>query len=161
MLFRQHTAQWLKRASFLFRCSVSESIFPKLGIAICTKNLPSYRPLKWSLTHTYRKVASRSTSWLVALPRIFRLFMKGKYDAYVLWPLDKKVQNWIVDRSTACNFTVLDEAKIDNFLIFMAIHFLFALPMKILKKNQKQDAMAKLHKNSVLSWHPNLPKSRR
>ena len=33
---------------------------------------------------TYRKVASRSTSRLVARPRIFRLFMKGKFDAYVL-----------------------------------------------------------------------------
>ena len=27
--------------------------------------------------------------------------MKGKFDAYVLWPL-----NWIVDQSTACDFTV-------------------------------------------------------
>ena len=32
--------------------------------------------------------------------------MKGKFDAYVLWPLDKMVQNWIVVRSTARNFTV-------------------------------------------------------
>ena len=32
----------------------------------------------------YRKVASRSTSRLIAPPRIFRLFMKGKLDAYVL-----------------------------------------------------------------------------
>ena len=31
----------------------------------------------------YRKVASRSTSQLVAHPRIFRLFIKGKFDAYV------------------------------------------------------------------------------
>ena len=29
-----------------------------------------------------------STSWLVAHLRIFRLFMKGKFDAYVLWTLD-------------------------------------------------------------------------
>ena len=35
----------------------------------------------------YRKVASRSTSRLVARPGIFRLFMKGKFDPYVLWPL--------------------------------------------------------------------------
>ena len=38
--------------------------------------------------------------------------MKGKFDAYVLWPLAKKLQNWIVDRSTARDFTVdvtLDE----------------------------------------------------
>ena len=27
--------------------------------------------------------------------------MKGKFDAYVLWPLAQKVQNWIVDWATA------------------------------------------------------------
>ena len=32
--------------------------------------------------------------------------MKGKFDAYVLWPLAKKFQNWIVDWSTARDFTV-------------------------------------------------------
>ena len=32
----------------------------------------------------YLKVTSRSTSRLVAHPRIFRLFMKEKFDAYVL-----------------------------------------------------------------------------
>ena len=32
--------------------------------------------------------------------------MKGKFDAYVLWPLAKKFQNWIIDRSTARDFTV-------------------------------------------------------
>ena len=35
----------------------------------------------------YRKVASRNMSRLVARPRIFRPFMKGKFDPYVLWPL--------------------------------------------------------------------------
>ena len=38
--------------------------------------------------------------------------MKGNFDAYVLWPLDKMVQNWI-DRSTACNFTV---SKIETWI---------------------------------------------
>jgi hypothetical protein len=38
--------------------------------------------------------------------QIFRRLMKGKFDAYVLWPLAKKFQNWIVDRSTARDFTV-------------------------------------------------------
>jgi hypothetical protein len=33
---------------------------------------------------TYRKVASSRLSWLVAHLRIFRLFMKGKFDGYVL-----------------------------------------------------------------------------
>ena len=47
-------------------------------------------------------------SWLVAVAhsRILRLFMKGKFDAYILWPLAKGVQNWIVDWSTARNFMV-------------------------------------------------------
>ena len=49
----------------------------------------------------YRKVASSRLSWLVALPRIFRRLMKGKFDA-----LAKKLQKWIVDRSTARDFTV-------------------------------------------------------
>ena len=34
--------------------------------------------------------------------------MKGKFNAYVLWPFAKKFQNWIVDRYTARNFMVLD-----------------------------------------------------
>ena len=32
--------------------------------------------------------------------------MKGKFEAYVLRPLAKRVQNWIVDQSTARDFTV-------------------------------------------------------
>ena len=32
--------------------------------------------------------------------------MKRNFDAYVLWPSDNKVQNWIIDQSTTCNFTV-------------------------------------------------------
>ena len=36
---------------------------------------------------------SYSIETLVAQPSIFRLFMKGKFDAYVLWPLAQKVQN--------------------------------------------------------------------
>ena len=56
---------------------------------------------------TYRKVASSRMSRLVAHSRIFRLFVKGKNDAYVLWPLAKRVQNRIVNRSTTRDFTVL------------------------------------------------------
>ena len=43
------------------------------------------------LNTSYRKVASSRLSWLVAHFHIFRLFMKGKFDAYV--PLAKRVQN--------------------------------------------------------------------
>ena len=57
--------------------------------------------------YTYRKVASSRLSRLVAHSRIFRRLMKGKFEAYVLWPLAKKFQNWIVDQSTARDFTVI------------------------------------------------------
>ena len=60
----------------------------------------------------YRRVATSRLSQLVAHSRIFRLFIKRKFDAYVLWPLAKIVQNWIVDRPTASNFTVPYEAPI-------------------------------------------------
>ena len=53
-----------------------------------------------------RKVERSRLSWFVAHLRIFKLLMKGKFDAYVLWPLSTRVQNWIVDGSSACDFTV-------------------------------------------------------
>ena len=59
-----------------------------------------------SLLFAYRKVASSGLSRLVAQLRIFRLFMKGKFDGYVLWFLAQRVQNWIVDQFTARDFTV-------------------------------------------------------
>ena len=55
---------------------------------------------------SYRKVASSSLSRLVARFQIFRRLMKGIFDPYVLWPLAKKFQTWIVDRSNSCDFTV-------------------------------------------------------
>ena len=41
--------------------------------------------------------------------------MKGKFDAYVLWPLAKKFQTWIVDLSTAHNFTVAQAQEWQDF----------------------------------------------
>ena len=55
----------------------------------------------------YRKVANSNLSQLVACFQIFIRLMKGKFDAYVLWPLAKNFQNWIVDRSTGRDFTVI------------------------------------------------------
>ena len=52
----------------------------------------------WLSGNKYRKVASNWLSRFVAHPRIFRLFMKRNFDAYILWPLDKKAQNWISSR---------------------------------------------------------------
>ena len=43
--------------------------------------------------------------------------MNGKFDAYVVWPLAKKFQNWIVDWSTARNYMVF------NFAIMCYFHF--------------------------------------
>ena len=47
--------------------------------------------------------------------------MKGKFDAYLLCPLAKKFQNWIVDWSTARDFTVLGWAF--NFTSFLNLIF--------------------------------------
>ena len=65
--------------------------------------------------NTYRKVANSSLSRLVAHFQIFRRFMKGKFDAYVLWPLAKKFQTWIVDRSTARDFMVCKYVRTKKF----------------------------------------------
>ena len=51
------------------------------------------------LPNMYRKVTNRSLSRLVAHFQIFRRLMKGKFDAYVLWTLAIKFQNWIADCS--------------------------------------------------------------
>ena len=72
---------------------------------------------KWAvmkISKEYRKVTNSSLSRLVARFQTFRRLMKGKFDAYVLWPLAKKLQNWIVDRSTARDFTV----GMKNFFVF-------------------------------------------
>ena len=62
---------------------------------------------KYATNFINHKVASSSLSRLVAHFQIFRRLMKEKFDAYVLWPLAKKFQNWIVDRCTARDFTVV------------------------------------------------------
>ena len=41
--------------------------------------------------------------------------MKGGFDAFELWPLYKMVQNWLVDRSTAPNFTLCKIRVFDRF----------------------------------------------
>ena len=52
--------------------------------------LASHESMSETYPTIYRKVASSRLSWLVAHFRIFRLFMKGKFHAYVLWPFGKK-----------------------------------------------------------------------
>ena len=71
-------------------------------VAAVVEDVSIYK-LQWFLY--YRKVTT--SSLLVAYFQIFRRLMKGKFDAYVQWPLAKKFQNWIVDRSTDRDFTVV------------------------------------------------------
>ena len=49
--------------------------------------------------------------------------MKGKFDAYVLWPLAKKLQNWIVDQSTAHDFTVDAFSYLPNNIFDKKVYF--------------------------------------
>ena len=64
----------------------------------------NFSGLVW-IADAYHKVASSRLSRFVAHSWIFKLCMKWKFDAYVPWPLAKRVQNWTVDCSTARNFT--------------------------------------------------------
>ena len=70
--------------------------------------LQKSNPIQYRPGYVYHKVTSSSMSELdlVAHFQIFRRLMKGKFDAYVLWPLTKKFQDLTVDRSTARDFTV-------------------------------------------------------
>ena len=43
--------------------------------------------------------------------------------AYLLWPLAKKFQNWIVDQSTVHNFTVSRKLKLKMVSVYMAVKF--------------------------------------
>ena len=55
--------------------------------------------------------------------------MKEKFDAYVLWLLAKKFQNWIVDRSTARDFTVAN-FEFYNSLVFLLSNMKKYRPME-------------------------------
>ena len=60
--------------------------------------------VKWA-THTvvaFICTQSIHTLYTIDFPTMSRM----KFDSYVLWPLAKWVQNWIVDKSTAMNFMV-------------------------------------------------------
>ena len=52
----------------------------------------------------YREIASSNTSRAHA--DFFRLFMKGIFGPYVLWPLKKKLIFWIVTCVSARDYTV-------------------------------------------------------
>ena len=66
-------------------CSRISNIRILIGIPF--REVDGFHKFAFTVLLEYRKVASRSTSRLVVRPRIFRLFMKGKFDPYALWPL--------------------------------------------------------------------------
>ena len=65
-----------------------QKLNPKFYVAVDVHKQIGYKVIFFSVQYlnlyVYRKVASRSTSRLVARSRIFRPFMKGKFDPYVL-----------------------------------------------------------------------------
>ena len=61
------------------------------------------RPISTVLLWNTKKVKNRGTSRLIAHTR----FMNGKFNLYVLWSLAKRIQNWILYRSTTCDFTAV------------------------------------------------------
>ena len=54
----------------------------------------------------YRKVGTSNTSHLEAHIGIYRLLMKGIFDAYVLWPFDKKFVFELVTWVNTHDFTI-------------------------------------------------------
>ena len=55
----------------------------------------------------YRKIASSNTSRLEAHVGFFRLFMKGIFCPYVIWPFDKKLIFKLVTRIRTRDYTVI------------------------------------------------------
>ena len=62
--------------------------------------------------------------------------MKGKFDAYVLRPLAKRVQNGIVDLSTSCDFRVVKSVIYPQSLRMKTLNFDIALEGLLLGMNQ-------------------------
>jgi hypothetical protein len=69
----------------------------------------------------YHKVESSNTSHLEAHAGIYRLLMKGIFNAYVLWPIDKKLIFELVTHVNTRDFTLrknhkgLNIAKIEGY----------------------------------------------
>ena len=99
---------------------------------------------------------SSRPSRLVAHPGIFRMFMEGKFDAYVLWPFAKSFQIWIVDRSTACNFTVFKNlTKYFDFKSVQSFHYgiflvFFSLLISTYDQTKRLETAGKIGKYSEL-----------
>ena len=120
-LLTTHTPIHVQQSSIKFHCKIFHNYLSLLPLLIQLKNIkcnlliivpytkgwniylffPLPHKLSLHVVHkfAYCKVASSRLSRLVAHFHIFRLFMKGNFDAYVLWPLNKMVQNWIVNCS--------------------------------------------------------------
>ena len=110
LMFRSSKPAWALWQSDLlyaqalssYKLMLSDFINKKTGYILYIRMLGYFITfIELCLFYRLRKVASSRLTQLVAHQSIFRVFIKGKFDAYVLWPLAKSLQNWIVDRSTA------------------------------------------------------------
>ena len=100
LIFTKEISNQLRDFMKVFGASLKNLDFNKnkavefQACTLCTCNSSTQIScVKW-IEIIYCKVASSSLSRLVAHFWIFRLFMKGKFDAYVLWPFAKRVKNW-------------------------------------------------------------------
>ena len=89
---------------------------------------------------SYRKVVSNRLSWLVAHLRIFRLFCvyEGEILCLCTVSFDQRVQNWIVDWSTARNFMVVVPWNSTIGLITYTHALFFSFFQDIQKSTEKQ-----------------------
>ena len=78
----------------------------------------------YQVTNTYHKVASSNTSCLEAHAGIYTLLMKGIFDAYVMWPFDKKIRIRITNFGTQSLMSKL------NFVVIWYILYLVRRPTK-------------------------------
>ena len=65
---------------------------------------------------TYLRVASSNTSGLEPRPGLYRLLMKGIFDAYALWPFDKKIFFELVTRIDTCDGKLSKSFSLELFL---------------------------------------------
>ena len=106
----------------------------------------------------YRKVASSSLSRLVAHFWIFRLFMKGKFDAYVLVTFDQKSSK-LVSRSVFTCQGILVSSRFQKYLkilMNLVLLGLLALSLKLFSSHDLALRIACISKECVYC----VPKSK-
>ena len=112
----------------------------------------------------YRIVKSSNTSCLEAHPGIYGLLMKGIFDAYVLWPFDKKLISWLVSQIRTGDFTVCNSSqamKLRNSLLNICVLFVCQSAREPLQRKmlvifqpiKTQLKKFQLQKSAVIGWN--------